>query len=199
MKSPRNLAGKKFNKLTVLEIAYKKDNRVYWKCLCECGNTAVVVSSSITRGRTKSCGCLRSNWNHTTHNMRNSRPYRIMQGILTRCNNKNDHNYIKYGAKGITVCDKWLTFEGFWEDMQKGYSDELSIDRIDNSKGYFKENCRWATNKQQVRNRTNTDFIEYNGKTQCLKDWATEYGIKRTTLWQRLYRYNMNFETAISR
>lgn len=95
--------------------------------------------------------------------MSRTRPHRIWGGMIARCNNSNTPGFKRYGARGIKVCEEWSTFRGFWNDMEKGYSEELSIDRIDNFKGYNKENCRWATRKQQQQNRSTT--VWYKGES----------------------------------
>ena len=89
-----------------------------------------------------------------------SRQYRIWNGMISRCHNPNRKDYPNYGGKGIRVCDKWKTFNGFWEDMSLGYSETLQIDRIDGTKGYEPGNCRWATPKQQQRNRRSNVVID---------------------------------------
>lgn len=192
----KDLVGEKFSKLTVLRLAYTKNKKRYWECACECGNASFVSRTNLVTGNTKSCGCMMGK--NTKHGMRKSRPYTIWSSIISRCNNKNVSGYQKYGAKGISVCDKWLTFKGFWEDMKEGYSDDLSIDRKDNSKGYSKENCKWSTNYEQSRNKTNNIVITYNGKSMCLKDWAKLLGIKYTTLWMRIYSRGLSVEDAFT-
>ena len=102
-----------------------------------------------------------------------------------------------YGGRGITICDKWLKFEGFYEDMHEGYADKLTIDRIDNDKGYFKENCRWATRKQQNRNTIRTVYIKHKGKKRLLIELAEENGIEYRTLYYRIFRYKMSVEKAL--
>lgn len=105
-----------------------------------------------------------------------------------RCNNKNDDRYTDYGGRGIKYDPKWEKFDGFWEDMEEGYADNLSLDRIDVNGDYTKENCRWATSKQQSRNMRNNVCLTFNGKTQTLPEWAEELGIKGSTLACRYKR-----------
>lgn len=106
-----------------------------------------------------------------------------------RCYNKNNASYKSYGFKGIIVCDRWLSgFNLFIEDMGPKPSPKHSLDRIDNNKGYSPENCRWATHKQQQRNRTNNRMLEYLGEKKCLAEWAESYSMHADTLWSRLKR-----------
>lgn len=119
-----------------------------------------------------------------------TRLYRIWKRIRTRCNNKNTIDYKKwYGSKGITICDEWSNFENFkcWSIVH-GYDDNLTIDRIDNSKGYSPDNCRWVTHKDQSRNTSHNVNLTYNGETHCLAEWAEILNVKRQTLQQRYFR-----------
>jgi len=119
------------------------------------------------------------------HGKRHTRVYRIWSCMLTRCNNQNEPAYAKYGARGIKVCDRWLVFANFLEDMGEPNLNE-SIDRIDNNFGYFKENCRWATRTVQNRNRKSCRFIEINGITKTVAEWAEVYGVKSRLIRVRL-------------
>lgn len=147
--------GKKFNRLTVLSETYeqqKSRNTRMFVCLCDCGNTHIAKANSVGKGSTKSCGC----WDRerkTTHGMHDTRQYNIWATMLARTTNQKDQSYSKYGGRGITCCDKWKTFKGFWEDMKDTYSGALELDRINNNKGYSKENCRWTTRKIQNQNQ----------------------------------------------
>lgn len=121
------------------------------------------------------------------HGMWNTRIYHIWRGMKQRCEDKNAPAYRNYGAKGITVCREWHDFINFYEwARSNGYQDDLTIDRINNSKGYSPENCRWADLKTQGRNQTTNRIIEYNGETHCLTEWAEITGISRRAIWGRL-------------
>lgn len=151
-----DLTGDIYGRLTVVEFKGIIKQRTSWLCLCECGNTLVTNGNSLRRGKTISCGCYKSELlskSSTTHGMALERQYRIWTSIISRCTRESDKGYKNYGGRGISYDPKWETFEGFWEDMQEGYSDELSIDRIDNNGNYCKENCRWATDSIQCWNR----------------------------------------------
>ena len=121
-----------------------------YHCACECGVEKDVKHSHLAAGNSRSCGCA-----EVTHGMTRTKEYRIWDAMVRRCHNPNHHAFASYGGRGITVCDKWRTFEGFFEDM--GFKPAgMSLDRIDNDKGYSKENCRWATATDQARNRRAT-------------------------------------------
>lgn len=189
-----NIIGKKFHRLTVLErVPRVGDSR--WKCKCDCGNITHALGYNLTGGAVKSCGCLQREEaskymtkKKTIHGMARTRQYRIWNGMKNRCLNPNSEGYKDYGAKGITVCERWHKFMNFWEDMKEGYSDNLSIDRKDNEKGYCKENCRWIDMVGQANNRTNNRPITLNGVTMNLHQWARKTGIKPNTIDERLKR-----------
>lgn len=189
-----NIIGKKFHRLTVLSrIKRYGDSR--WLCKCDCGNTTTALGYNLKNGAVKSCGCLQREEasihmtkKKTIHGMARTRQYRIWNGIKNRCLNPNSEGYKNYGAKGITVCDRWLKFINFWEDMKEGYESGLSIDRKDNAKGYYKENCRWATMRMQANNRTSNRPITFNGITLNLHQWSRKIGVSSNTIDERLKR-----------
>lgn len=152
-----NLEGCKFNKLLVKADSTKraKSKDVIWTCICECGAIVDVTAFNLKSGNTKSCGCHR-----VKHNMTHTKTYSTWEHIIQRCTNPNNDNWHKYGSRGITVCDEWLLFKNFLKDMGER-PENTSLDRIDNNKGYYKENCRWADVKTQARNtRKNKLTIE---------------------------------------
>lgn len=120
------------------------------------------------------------------HGMSRTRPYRIWEGMFVRCNNKKYNGYKDYGGRGIKVCDRWKDFVLFWEDMKAGYNDHMSIDRIDNEKGYSKENCRWVSKQQQNKNRRTVPLFYFNRRMRTIPDIAKMVGINRYTLRERL-------------
>jgi hypothetical protein len=150
----KDISGKKFNKLTVLEFAGKINNKrhVFWSCKCDCGNIVTVRGDSLRLGATKSCGCFRGSIKK--HGMAYSLTYRSWINMKQRCSNKNNIGYSRYGGRGIKVCDRWLeSFENFLEDMGKR-PNGMSIDRIDNDDNYEPDNCKWSTSKEQSNNQT---------------------------------------------
>lgn len=183
----KDLTGKRFGKLTVTgfnrrEIQKGYMYRYYWNCICDCGNECVVNAQLLKTGTTKSCGCLRGR-----HHMTNTKIHGLWKGIKSRCFNKNHIHYDKYGGRGITICDKWLLFENFYDwAIKNGYKEGLSIDRIDNNGNYEPSNCRWTTQKEQNSNKRNNVFIDYKGKTYTLSELARNVGINRKTLKRRI-------------
>lgn len=160
-----DLRGQKFNRLTVIEFSHMdKNNGAVWKCLCDCGNESFVATSQISLGHTKSCGCLRleeANKSNTSHGMHNTKLYRRWASMKRRCKNQDDPIY---GGKGIGYDPRWESFENFYKDMHEGFSPELEIDRIDVTKGYSKENCRWANHNENNFNK-NIQPNNTSGKT----------------------------------
>lgn len=179
--------GKVFSRLTVVDV-FNENKKWRYLCKCSCGNEKVVERGNVINGLTKSCGCLRIEMGKTktkTHGKAKTSTYTIWSQIIQRCENKNSPAYKNYGGRGIIVCKEWHSFENFIRDMgerPKG----MSIDRIDNSAGYDKNNCRWATREEQSRNRRNNINITYKGTTMCMNEWARETGLHRITISRRL-------------
>lgn len=124
------------------------------------------------------------------HGMRYTRLYNIWRSMNQRCSNPNTKNYHRYGGRGIRVCDEWKhDFMAFHDwAMANGYSEELTVDRIDNEKGYSPDNCRWSTYKEQENNKSNSRIIECNGASHTLGEWSEITGIRLATIWDRLQR-----------
>lgn len=184
-----DLTGKRFGNLTVIEYLGRKNHQNYWKCRCDCGNVVCCYHYNLTRGTSTSCGCLRSYYARQVRNCHGeatTRLYKEWGRLRNRCYNKNSHDYNRYGGRGIKVCDEWDTFWPFREwALANGYTDELSLDRIDVDGDYCPENCRWITMSEQQSNKRTNVFIEYNGKKQTVAQWAKELGIlKETIMWR---------------
>jgi hypothetical protein len=194
MKTITDITGNTYGRLTVLSFDGYSDHKrpkPQWLCSCSCGNTISVVGAHLKNGNSSSCGCLRkevSSEMATRHGMKFSRAYQIWQGIKRRVNNPNDDHYHRYGGRGITMCDEWLTsFESFISDMGEP-PEGMSIDRIDNDGHYEPDNCRWATSAQQSRNNSRNVWLSANGVTKCLTDWAKELGCSPYTIQKRIRR-----------
>ena len=206
----RNLIGERFGKLIVIEECESKKQpsgqiKTMWLCKCDCGNITKVTSSNLKRGNTKSCGCLHKEKTakiNKKHNLTSTRLYRIWQNMKNRCLNQKIKAYKDYGGRGIKVCEEWLDkqngFINFYNwAIDNGYTENLTIDRIDNDGNYEPNNCRWATILEQSHNKRNCIKITYNNKTKHISEWAKEYNISRDCLWQRLYVLNWNIEKAL--
>lgn len=183
-----NLEGKKFGMLTVLERVedtFDKSDRRYvtWKCRCDCGNITYVTANNL-HGKTTSCGCLlKSVAGKQTlkHGYRKTRLYSIYNGMKQRCNNPNHIEYKSYGGRGISVCDEWNVPDGLaafaeWA-LLNGYTEELTIERIDVNGNYEPKNCTWIPLSEQAKNTTRNRFVTYKGKKLILKDFARITGI----------------------
>jgi len=192
-----DLTGKRFGRLVIIQrVDNNKWRNIRWLCLCDCGNKKIVRIDHLKSGATKSCGCLRieatknRNVKNAKHgHTRGGKPsltYASWKSINERCANPNNRYYDCYGGRGIKVCERWMKFENFLEDMGE-VPERYQIDRIDNNENYCKENCRWATPKQNSRNKRNNRLITHKGKTRCLAEWAEEFSINYRTLQWRLY------------
>ena len=179
----------RFGKLLALKIDVarkaKDPRNNHWICLCDCGKKTSVITSGLTTGHTKSCGCGEAFKNLKTHGMTGQRPYRIWRHILARCENPKASHYDRYGGRGIAICERWHKFENFLEDMGIPF-EGATIERINNNDNYYKENCRWATRKEQSQNTRRNIFLTYKGKTKILKEWAGITGINHCTLLGRI-------------
>lgn len=182
----KNLIGQRFNRLTVLERYSAIGCRVVlWVCKCDCGNIARVASWDLRNSKTKSCGCYSRERQRKTKYKDNSyyksREYTAWINMKTRCYNPKASKFANHGGRGIKVCDRWLnSFHNFIEDMGFAPTDKHTIDRFPNNDGdYEKNNCRWATNKEQSNNRRNNRVIEHNGISMNLCDWAIKFNINK--------------------
>lgn len=190
--------GQRYGRLRV--VGQEQDaRRHYWVCQCDCGERASVYKYFLLKGLTTSCGCraqeTRTRHGFTTHASK-ARVYRIWQGMWERCRNPKNSGYARYGAQGITVCDRWKDFSQFLEDMGLPPSTKHSIDRMDSNGGYEPSNVRWATHKEQNRNMRSNVWIALGGERRILTDWARGRGLYPETVRKRL-RLGWTVEEAL--
>lgn len=181
----KDLTGRTFGELNVVCRAKNVGRHSAWKCKCSCGNVVRISSTHLLSGHTKSCGHL-----VVKHRETGTRLYRIWRGIKTRCGLPEDIHYAAYGGRGISVCKEWeQSYESFrkWA-LANGYKDDLSLDRINNDGNYCPENCRWATVKQQSRNRRSNVYYELRGTRLTVPEWSERSGVKAKTIRERLRR-----------
>lgn len=187
-----DLSGQRFGRFVVVSYAgSNKQGAAMWKCVCDCGNQKTVVGSDLRRGKTLSCGCFHSEKQKklaTTYGYSNTRIAQIWRSMINRCCNPNNTSYHHYGGRGIAVCDEWSTnVDNFqkWA-LANGYSDGLTIDRIDTNGDYEPSNCRWVPMKIQQNNRRNNIQITSNNQTHTLSEWADITGIAYHVIKSRI-------------
>lgn len=191
-----DLSGQRFGQLVAVRMLPERRNTfAAWVCRCDCGSETVVTSGQLRYGKTRSCGCLKGKGN-IAHGMSSSREHNIWRKMKERCENPNCKSYGRYGGRGITVCERWQSFANFYADM--GPSDGLTLERIDNNRGYEPGNCCWASNADQAANKRNTKRITFNGETLHLSEWARRIGVGHTTLVMRLNAYGWPIERALT-
>ena len=195
-----DLTGKQFGNFTVIGKApdYIRKNGKHvrrWECKCICGNIRYLTKTALKRGAQNSCGCIKPKRiigkrleNGVNHGDSHKRLHNTWLGMKARCFNKNEPRYKWYGERGIIVCDEWkndyLAFKE-WA-LNNGYNDKLTIDRIDNNKGYTPENCRWVDMKTQQNNRRNNHYITFRSETHTIMQWSEITGISYGTILNRI-------------
>lgn len=196
-----DLTGRRFGALRVVvrapnHVTPNGTQQTRWECVCDCGGVSRPGAPALLDGRTVSCGCfgrqrraesVRTHMQSGGSSKGKSGSYSTWSGMLTRCRNRNSSKFSSYGGRGISVCDRWLSFEAFFADMGERPVG-MSLDRIDNGGNYSPDNCRWATPVQQRRNARHMTAITFDGRTLCLTDWERETGIGQRTLRARLVR-----------
>lgn len=208
MRQMVEMVGKTFGNLTVIRrvesrILPSGQHKTMWECKCSCGNTYIAEGYNLRNGVSRQCSkCSRkaSAEKRKIHGLSDSRLQHIHSGMMARCTNKNHTYYKNYGGRGISVCDEWYGSKGFpafveWA-KSSGYSDCLTLDRIDNNGNYCPENCKWSTRKEQANNTRRNKVICFNGETHTLSQWADIYHMDQDLLGRRLLR-GVSMERAV--
>ena len=186
-----DLAGQKFGRMTVIERAgTSRHKKTTWRCICDCGNETVIDRCQLKSGNTKSCGCFKVDTNKqrlTTHGGTHTRLFQTWVNMRSRCYDEKNKEYKNYGGRGIAVCEEWMRDFGAFQRwaLNSGYTDELTIDRIDVNKEYSPDNCRWATRKEQGQNKR-VCYLTFNGETRTRKEWSEITGISSENIASRL-------------
>ena len=191
----KNEVGKRYGRLTVVVLSHKTRYGCQWLCKCDCGNVAVVGGVQLRNGQKRSCGCLekerlRAFNEQMKANAKYEKPSKINHAwanMKYRCYNKNALEYSSYGGRGIRVCDEWMKFKPFekWA-LENGYAEGLTLDRIDVDGNYEPSNCRWITMDEQMSNKRNNRYIEYNGNKYTVAALSRVLNMNDSTLRERL-------------
>lgn len=199
-----NLVGSKINNLTILGIDNKtKSGQYYLKCKCDCGNIKSFRSSRLLNNQIKTCGCLNKGYKYgDKHNLsrKYSKIYSIWNTMKHRCLNPNFSKYKNYGHRGISICDEWKdNFPNFlnWS-LNNGYQENLTLDRVDVNGNYEPSNCRWVSQKDQQRNRTNTIYVFFKEQSKPLIQWCEELNLPYTTMKSRINVLKWDVEKAFT-
>lgn len=185
---PMDITNQKYNKLLAVRfIERDKHGNAIWECLCDCGNTSFVRLGALRAGQIKQCFKCSSN-EKVKYNIKNDRIKSIYSDIKRRCYDESRKAFHRYGGRGIKMCDEWLKNPASFEkwSLENEYSDDLSIDRIDNDGDYEPSNCRWVDVYVQANNRSDNNVIEYQGDSLTVSQWARKIGVDKSTIYNRI-------------
>ncbi len=194
---PIDLLGNRFGRLSVLALhpARSPDRQALWLCKCDCGTQRLFKGRDLRCGDSRSCGC-------TAPVSSRHRLWRRWYNMVVRCTNPNAPDYERYGARGIRVCKRWLSFENFLSDMEPTFREGLTLDRKDNDLGYDPSNCMWVTKKENTNNRRTTRYLNTPWGRMTLLDAAKKSGLTPECLYMRTYKNWPNerlFEPVMNR
>jgi len=189
----KNIKGIRFGRLVALDLL-KVNKEYWWRCICDCGNYNNILGFRLRYGKTRSCGCIVK----SRSGLSTSPTYRSWQAMIQRCYDPNVAHYKRYGALGITTCDRWKnSFDSFLADMGERPVG-MTLDRIDSNGNYSKENCRWATPSQQSNNRKKNNILTFDGISKSLTLWAKEKNMIPATLRKRIYELKWSTEDSFN-
>lgn len=180
----QDITGMRFGNLTVVREVEKVNGKIKILTICTCGNERILIKQALTSGGAYACKECSFN-NKIKHHKCDSKEYKVWSQMIQRCSNPNSKNFDRYGGRGVSVCDRWrYSFAAFYDDM--GDSNGLTIERINSNGNYEPLNCKWATTKEQSRNKKSNINLTYNGVTKIFQDWCNEYNLHRNVLRRRL-------------
>jgi len=195
--------GKRFGSLIITQDAGIVEGIRRISAICDCGNVRNFRFQDIKCKKTTSCGCVRRKMvaeKNMTHGLSNTDIYKVWMGMVDRCYNENHIGYKNYGGRGIVICTEWRNdFNAFndWS-IANGYKRGLHIDRIDNSKGYSPDNCRFCTPLENARNKRINKMITFNSRTHCISEWAEITGLSRHKISTRIGRLKWSAERTLT-
>lgn len=192
-----DITGERYGRLTAIEPTDErtKSGGIKWLFRCDCGTKKIISTNSVRSGRVTSCGCAQMK-----HGMAGTRIHNIWVDMRQRCKNPKYPEYAYYGGRGIRVCEDWDRDFSLFKDwaLLNGYTERLSIDRIDVNGNYEPANCRWVSAKEQNRNTRANRYVTISGETKIISDWCAIYGISSCTVYRRVREMGMSFEQAIT-
>lgn len=197
-----DITGRKYGRLTVIAFAEKRGSNYYWQCRCDCGMKRIVGRVALIKGFTKSCGCFSKEnivARQTTHGKSHTPEHNSWLAMNARCKSPNAKGYENYGGRGIVVCDRWATsFENFYLDMGVR-PNGTSLDRIDPDGNYDLLNCRWINHAINCAVKRKTMFVDFQGETKPIADWARKFKMPYSALWNRIAILNWPIEQAFTK
>jgi hypothetical protein len=198
-----DITGRRFGLWTALPNYWRVGKRIFWECRCDCGTTRGVCKGDLTGGQSTNCGCVRREKTaarNTVHGLRRSPEWNVWNRMVQRCHNPKNPGYRYYGARGVTVCDRWRSnFANFFEDMGGRPSASHELDRHPDPAGpYAPGNCRWVTHKQNCRNKRKHRRLTHDGKSLTISEWSELTGIKYLTIWMRVTRLGWSVADALT-
>lgn len=191
-----DLTGKQIGSWSVIE--YVRPKR--WRCICVCGREKLVLGQSLRNGISRSCVSCANAGKTRTHGHSGTRIYGILQGMIGRCYNPKHSSFHNYGARGIKVCDEWINSHGTFKEWAhaNGYTETLTIERVDYNGDYCPSNCKWIPLSQQNRNKRDSFFVEINGERRLGIDVAKEHGMSPATLYHRVKSRCLSVDEALA-